>query len=155
MEVKGVEILQEKKDKKIKRITYSQRKKIEKLRNEGLSYLKIAQTLNLGKTSIVDEVHRNSIDGIYNAKKAQELTNQRKERVGRIATKNLQRWREEQSKNKDKKDGQGFSCQSFCHFGKKSNINFIKHSFSLFARVTSGNPEREGVVSEGGFFCEP
>lgn len=102
MEVKGVEILQEKKDKKIKRITYSQRKIIEKLRNEGLSYLKIAQTLNLGKTSIVDEVHRNSIDGIYNAKKAQELTNQRKERVGRIATKNLQRWREEQSKNKDK-----------------------------------------------------
>lgn len=57
--------------------SYEERVKIETYLDDGLSLRAMARKLNRGKTSVVDEVRRNTVRGEYHAKKAEMKTYQR------------------------------------------------------------------------------
>ena len=61
--------------------TYEERVKIETYLGETMSVRKIARKLHRPKSSVSDEINRNSVKGIYTAKKAHEKARQRRLRA--------------------------------------------------------------------------
>jgi len=68
-------------NKKSTHFTFEERVKIEIVINEGYGTNKIAKRLNRSKSSISDEIRRNSVKGIYTAKKAHQKAYQRRWRA--------------------------------------------------------------------------
>jgi IS30 family transposase len=73
--------MKNKENKKGAHFSYEERVKIETYLGEGMGIRKIAGRLHRPKSSVSDEINRNSVKGVYVAKKAHEKARQRRRRA--------------------------------------------------------------------------
>jgi hypothetical protein len=64
-------------------LTLSQRQQLETLHAQKLSQAAIARQLGVHRSTVKRELERNSVNGVYRAEKAQQLTSARRQKAGR------------------------------------------------------------------------